>query len=92
MQGVRDLDARSIKACYQNLKQQLGDLETHRFQGTMNEWKMKRETWIQLSAEIREVAKEMQAQRLHTGDTDGEEEGDVVIPTPVAIPVDTVPR
>ncbi len=58
-QAMRDLDARSIKAMYQNLQQQLGDLEIHRFQGTMNERKMKRAMWIQLSQEIREVAKSM---------------------------------
>ena len=59
----------------------------HRFQGTINERKMKRATWIQLSQEIREAAKSMQERGLHTGNSDSECDGDVVIPMHVAIPV-----
>ncbi len=53
----------------------------------MNERKRKRATWIQLSQVIRETAKSMQERGLHTSDSDDKCEGDLVIPTYVAIPV-----
>ncbi len=89
-QAIRDLEARLIRAMYQNLQQQLEDLETHRFQGTMNERKRKRATWIQLLQEIREAAKSIQERGLHMGDSDAECDGDPVIPTYVAIPVASI--
>ena len=86
-QRVRDLDAQQIQVVYHNLCQQIRDLDVHRFQGTMNECKQKRGTWIQLSNGICEAAKSIQERGLHTGDTDAKEDGDPVIETPVTIPV-----
>ncbi len=86
-QRVRDPDAQQIQAVYHNLCQQIRDLDVHRFQGTMNEYKQKRGTWIQVSNEIHKAAKSIQERGLHTADTDAEEDGDPVIETPVTIPV-----
>ena len=45
-----------------------------------------------MSKEIWEAAKSIQEQGLHTGDSDAEEDGDPVIETPVAIPIQSLPQ
>ncbi len=45
-----------------------------------------------MSKEIWEAAKSIQECGLHTGDSDAEEEGNPVIETPMAIPVQSLPQ